>query len=140
MHIRGFQLNDYVRINAIMESMMSESCYGETKTALARQLKWDSELVLVAELEEQVVGLIIGTIDRNRGIVYRLLVEELYQRQGIGRALTSAMLQIFEARKVNDTWITADELNEPLLSFYRALGFGETNFFKTTNRLSIVAN
>jgi ribosomal protein S18 acetylase RimI-like enzyme len=83
---------------------------------------------------------IIGTIDRNRGIVYRLLVEELYQRQGIGRALTTAMLQIFESRKVNDTWITADELNEPLLSFYRALGFGETNFFKTTNRLSIVAN
>jgi ribosomal protein S18 acetylase RimI-like enzyme len=120
--------------------MLTEECYAETKMALSRQLKWDSELVLVAEMEEQVVGLVIGTIDNNRGVVYRMLVEEVYQRRGIGSALIEALIRSFIIRKVSRTWVTADEHNEPALPFYRAIGFRESDFFKSTNRLSIVAN
>lgn len=140
MHIRGFQLTDYVRANSIMESMLGDTCFHETRLALARQLKWDSELVLVAELEEQVVGLIIGTIDRNRGYVYRVLVEEVYQRQGIGRALAESLDRLFQVRDVHSTWVTVDEHNELMTPFYKALGYTEEQFFTTTNRLSIVAN
>jgi ribosomal protein S18 acetylase RimI-like enzyme len=140
MHIRGFQLTDYVRANSIMESMLNDLCFHETRLALARQLKWDSELVLVAEWEEQVVGLIIGTIDKNRGYVYRVLVEEVYQRQGIGRALTESLVQLFKVRDVHSTWMTVDEHNEPITPFYKALGYTEEQFFTLTNRLSIVAN
>lgn len=123
-----------------MESMLSGGSYSETLTALARQLKWDSELVLVAEMEEQVVGLIIGTIENNRGVVYRLLVEELYQRQGIGSALIESIIKLFLVRKVSKTWVTADAYNEAVIPFYRAIGFGDSDFVKSTNRLSIVAN
>ena len=140
MHIRGFQLTDYLRANSIMESMLVDSIFHETRLALARQLKWDSELVLVAELEEQVVGLIIGTIDKNRGYVYRVLVEELYQRQGIGRALTESLVQLFKVREVNQTWVTVDDYSAKITPFFKALGYTEEDFFTMTNRLSIVAN
>jgi ribosomal protein S18 acetylase RimI-like enzyme len=119
--------------------MLEEQAYAESLRALTRQLKWDSELILVAEMEEQVVGVIIGTIENNRGVVYRLLVEE-YQRQGIGSALIESLIKMFIARRVNKTWVTADSSNEKVIPFYRAIGFTEEDFVTKTNRLSIVAN
>src|SRR5262249_28806416 len=43
--------------------------------------------VLVAEIEGQLVGSIIGTFDGWRGNIYRLAVHPGYRRRGIARAL-----------------------------------------------------
>src|SRR5229473_1407520 len=45
--------------------------------------------VLVAEVEGQIVGSIIGTFDGWRGNIYRLAVHPSYRRRGIGRALVA---------------------------------------------------
>jgi ribosomal protein S18 acetylase RimI-like enzyme len=43
--------------------------------------------VLVAELEDQIVGSVIGGFDGWRGNIYRLVVHPEHRRQGIARAL-----------------------------------------------------
>jgi ribosomal protein S18 acetylase RimI-like enzyme len=45
--------------------------------------------VLVAEVDGQIVGSIIGTFDGWRGNIYRLAVHPNYQRRGIARALVA---------------------------------------------------
>jgi ribosomal protein S18 acetylase RimI-like enzyme len=45
--------------------------------------------VLVAEVEGQIVGSIIGTFDGWRGNIYRMAVHPNYRRRGIARALVS---------------------------------------------------
>ncbi|TYP70633.1 GNAT family N-acetyltransferase [Paenibacillus methanolicus] len=139
MHVRSFQLSDYRPVTQLLETVLSEECYELTMEAFARQLSWDSELVLVAAEEDEIIGMIIGTIDNNRGYYYRIAVHPNYQRQGVGKKLIQSLRGRFEQRNVAKILITADEHNEPILSLYESLGYATTDFFRSFQKLSIVA-
>ncbi|REE90531.1 ribosomal protein S18 acetylase RimI-like enzyme [Paenibacillus taihuensis] len=138
MDVRSFQLADYRPVTELLETVLTEQCYEQTMEAFARQLSWDSELVLVAADGEDIVGIIIGTIDNGRGYYYRLAVHPNYQRQGIGKKLIGSLRGRFEQRNVSKILVTADEHNEPILSLYESLGYAATDFFRSFQKLSIV--
>ncbi|KRF23114.1 GNAT family N-acetyltransferase [Paenibacillus sp. Soil787] len=138
MHVRSFQLGDTTSVKTLLQDVLSETCYEETIEAFARQLSWDTELVLIAQEEEQVVGLIIGTIDNNNGYYYRIAVATEYQRKGIGKALIEAMKQRFVQRNVKKIMVTVDVHNEMVLPVYESAGYSTSDFSRTAHRLSIV--
>lgn len=138
MKVRSFQLADYVRISSLLETVLSESCCEDTLSAFGRQLSWDSELVLVAEMEEEIVGVMIGTIDRNKGYCYRVAVHPDHQRRGIGKKLIQAMRQRFEQRQVQRMVVPVDAYNETMLPVYEKAGFRSDDFFRSFGRLSIM--
>jgi len=139
MNVRSFQLSDYRPVTELLQTVLSEQCYEQTMEAFGRQLSWDSELVLVASVDGEIAGMIIGTIDNNKGYYYRVAVHSDYQRQGIGKKLIRSLRQRFEQRNVSKIMITADEHNEPILSLYESLGYAATDFFRSFQKLSIVA-
>ncbi|AJY74420.1 GNAT family N-acetyltransferase [Paenibacillus beijingensis] len=139
MHVRSFQLADYRPVTSLLETVLSEDCYELTMKAFGRQLSWDSELVLVAEEEDKVIGMIIGTIDNNRGYYYRVAVDPDYRKQGVGKELTRLLRQRFEQRNVTKIMVTADEHNEQILPFYESIGYASNDFFRSFQKLSIVA-
>ncbi|HTG70565.1 MAG TPA: GNAT family N-acetyltransferase [Candidatus Udaeobacter sp.] len=139
MNVRSFQLSDYRPITALLEDVLTEECYEQTMEAFARQLSWDSDLVLVAVENSEIVGMIIGTIDNNKGYYYRIAVSPLHQRKGIGKALIQALRQRFEQRHVTKILITADEHNEPVLPLYESMGYVANDFIRSFQKLSIVA-
>lgn len=138
MNVRSFQLSDYKPLTELLEEVLTTECYEQTMEAFARQLSWDSDLVLVAVKESEVVGMIIGTIDNNKGYYYRIAVSPNHQRNGVGKALVTALRQRFEQRNVSKILITADEHNEPVLPLYESMGFASTDFFRSFQKLSIV--
>lgn len=138
MVVRSFQLSDYVSCTELFKHVLTEACYEETMEAFARQLSWDSELVLVAVKDNQLVGVIIGTIDNHEGYYYRIAVSREFQRKGIGKKLIEAMRQRFTQRKVRRILITVDVHNEMVLPVYEAVGYKAADFSRTTHRLSIV--
>jgi ribosomal protein S18 acetylase RimI-like enzyme len=145
MVYRTFQLSDYAPVTRLLNEVLSESCYEETMEAFARQLKWDSELVLVAEEDapvaeenNRIVGIMIGTIDNNQGYYYRIAVDKAFQRQGIGKAMIETMKHRFVQRNVSRILVSVDSHNEPLLPLYESMGYGNTDFLRAFNRLSIV--
>ncbi|THF72653.1 GNAT family N-acetyltransferase [Cohnella fermenti] len=139
MNIRTFQLSDYRSVADLMKDALSEECCDETMGALARQLSWDSELVLVAHRGDSVIGLMIGTIDQNKGYVYRLAVHPEHRRQGIGRSLISAMNGRFRQRNVLKVLIAGDKHNELLLPYYESLEEVPLRYAKLDRPLSIMA-
>lgn len=140
MNIRSVKLSDYVTIKQLLHNELSEDCYDETIEAFGRQLSWDSDLVLVAEKEQDIVGVIIGTIDNNKGYYYRIVVAEGYQRQGIGRSLVAVLKNRFEQRNVSKILIAADEHNEYSLPLFQALGYAASDYLKSSiKKLSIVS-
>ncbi|MFC5530366.1 GNAT family N-acetyltransferase [Cohnella yongneupensis] len=139
MQIRSFQLSDYRSVAELLEEVLSEECCEETMGAFARQLSWDSELVLVAESAGSIAGVLIGTIDKQKGYVYRIAVYEQYRGQGVGRALVASMSSRFRQRKVQKMLIAVDKHNEYLRPFYESLGVGSSDFAHLTQPLSIVA-
>ncbi|MFD0590031.1 GNAT family N-acetyltransferase [Paenibacillus sp. GCM10027627] len=138
MNVRSFQLSDYKPLTELLEEVLTTECYEQTMEAFARQLSWDSDLVLVAVKESEIVGMIIGTIDNNKGYYYRIAVSPEHQRSGVGRALVSALRQRFVGRNVSKILITADEHNEPVLPLYESMGYAATDFFRSFQKLSIV--
>ncbi|WP_442602995.1 GNAT family N-acetyltransferase [Paenibacillus sp. KN14-4R] len=138
MLIRDFQLSDHGSVSMLLEDTLSEECFVETMQALGRQLSWDSELILVAEVEGQVVGTIIGTIDNNKGYFYRIAVTNGYQGKGIGMSMVNALKQRFQMRHVQKILISIDRHNEVAIPVYLSAGYQETDFARSPERLSIV--
>ncbi|SFM03558.1 Ribosomal protein S18 acetylase RimI [Paenibacillus sp. 1_12] len=138
MLVRSFQLSDYVSVTELFKHVLSEACYEETMEAFARQLSWDSELVLVATQNEQIVGVIVGTIDNHNGYFYRIAVSTEYQRRGFGKALIESMRQRFVQRKVRKIMITVDVHNEMVIPVYESAGYQAADFSRSSHRLSIV--
>ena len=137
-NVRSFQLSDYAPLTHLLQETLSDTCYEETMEAFGRQLSWDSELVMVATYQQQVVGVIIGTIDNNHGYYYRVAVSKDYRRKGIGRELINGLKKRFEQRNVRKVFVTIDSHNEPIVPFYESMGFGQTDLERSVRQLSIV--
>jgi ribosomal protein S18 acetylase RimI-like enzyme len=139
MKVRSFQLSDYISVTHLLEKVLPESCYEDTMEAFARQLSWDSELVLVAEKEQSIVGIIIGTIDNNKGYFYRVAVHTDHQRQGIGKTLIETMKQRFVHRNVSRIFVAGDSHNKTFLPVYESVGYRATDFSRAEQRLRITS-
>lgn len=139
MNVRSIQLADYRSIKELFEAVLDEAACAQTLLAFSRQLGWDSDLVLVAAAEEQIVGVIIGTIDNNKGYYYRIAIAEEYQNQGIDKELVHALKQRFDQKKVSKIYVTEDEYNEPIFKLFESLGYATTDFIRSIQKLSIIS-
>ncbi|MDF2721701.1 MAG: family acetyltransferase [Paenibacillus sp.] len=141
MLVRPFRLSDYSAIASLFHDVLSEACCEETMAAFARQLALDPDLVLVADVDKELTGVIFGTIDqRNRGYYYRVAVAESYQRKGIGKSLIAGLKQKFTQRKVSKILVTVDAHNEPVIPVYKAVGYTDIDFSRSFHHLRIVSN
>jgi ribosomal protein S18 acetylase RimI-like enzyme len=92
---------------------------------IARKLKVQRELFLVAELEASVVGVAMAGYDGHRGWVNYLAVDPKQRRRGIGSALmrdAERRLRLLGCPKIN---LQVRRENADVQAFYAALGFQE---------------
>ncbi|GEN33880.1 MULTISPECIES: GNAT family N-acetyltransferase [Aneurinibacillus] len=135
MLIRSFRLGDYVHITRIWQETGLEQTETETLDALAKQLAWDSDLVMIAEYEGEVAGVIVGTIDGTRGYFYRLAVNPALQGRGIGRKLVEALEKRFKERGVTRVFIMVNQDNKKVLPFYSLLGYEVKEYITLSKKL-----
>lgn len=136
MLIRSFRLGDYSAITRIWRETNLDRSETESLDALATQLAWDSELVMVAELDGEVVGVVVGTIDGTRAYFYRLAVDPRVQGTGIGRKLVEAIENRFRQRGVNRVLIMVNQDNKDVLPFYHSLGYELQKYVTLSKKLS----
>jgi ribosomal protein S18 acetylase RimI-like enzyme len=135
--IRSFRLGDYAAITSIWRETGLEQTETETVDALAKQLAWDSELVMVAEIEGQVVGVVVGTLDGTRAYFYRLAVEPNYQNHGVGKALVQALEKTFRDKGATRIFIMVNQDNKKVIPFYNALGYEVQEYITLSKVLSL---
>jgi len=117
--IRSFHLGDYKAVAMIFENTLPSSRIKETNFSFSRTFYWDSDLVMVAILNHVIVGVIVGTIQQNIGICYRIAVEASFQQLGIGKSLMSSLVKCFHARKIFDIEMVIDDMNKEIFSIPR---------------------
>ncbi|MEF3355727.1 MULTISPECIES: GNAT family N-acetyltransferase [Paenibacillus] len=140
MNIRSFQLSDANRVTELLQVALSEDCYENTIGPFARQLSWDSDLIMVAEEDGELVGALIGTIDQNQGYIYRIAIHPDARRRGVGKALVKAVEKRFQQRKVTRVWVAGDEHNKAAMPLYEAMGYGANQIMKAFQNLSILVH
>lgn len=99
MKIRDFRPED---VDALVDLLKANQQFGHPEIdgvdAMLRVHKCDAAEFLVAEAQEDVIGMIRGAYDGSRAIIYLASVHPAHQRKGVGRALVAEIARRFKDR------------------------------------------
>jgi ribosomal protein S18 acetylase RimI-like enzyme len=80
-------------------------------------------VLLLAVMDDVIVGSLLGTFDGWRGNLYRLVVAPEHRRQGIGRQLVREVEQIFQQWGVRRTTVLVEVDRPWAIKFWSAVGY-----------------
>lgn len=107
MEIRDFYPQD---VDALVDILKANQQYGHPEIdgpeAMLRVNECQAAEFLVAKVGDQVTGMIRGTYDGSRAIIYLASVHPDHQRQGIGRALVVEIARRFKERGAGSIAVT----------------------------------
>ena len=90
---------------------------------IAKKLQRDPDLFLLAEVNERLVGTVLGGFDGRRGMVYHLAVEEGYRRQGVGSMLMEALERRLREKGCIRFYLLVTKDNLEAIHFYESQGW-----------------
>jgi ribosomal protein S18 acetylase RimI-like enzyme len=123
MVIRDFHPDD---VDSLVEILKANQQFGhpaiDGPEAMLRVHQCQAAEFLVAEEEGQVIGMIRGTYDGSRAVIYLASVHPDQQRHGIGRQLVREIVMRFQQRGAGSIAVIVPGD----LSFWRKLNFRQT--------------
>lgn len=96
----------------------------DTREEIAKKLKRDPDLFLVAEEDGQLTGTVIGGYDGRRGMVYHLAVAEARRGRGVGQKLMAELEARLKAKGCLKYYLLVTTQNLQVVEFYQHLGWG----------------
>lgn len=123
--IREFQMKDYDALIALWEDakLPSRPLGRDGRDDIERQLKEPTAIYLVAEMDGELVGAVLGTHDGRKGWINRLAVSPAHQKQGIARRLVEELEKRIYGLGI---WIIAcliEDWNEESSQVFESLGY-----------------
>ncbi|MGI5916782.1 MAG: GNAT family N-acetyltransferase [Anaerolineae bacterium] len=101
-------------------------CPSDTRPKIAKKLKRDPELFLVAESDDgRVIGVIMGAWDGRRGWIHHLAVDDAYRNRGVGTALVNAVEERLRAMGCLKVNLLVRRENQAAIRLYRRLGYDD---------------
>ena len=103
---------------------------------IARKLRVQRELFIVADLDGEIVGTAMGGFDGHRGWVYYVAVGPEHRRRGVGTALMKRVeraLSLAGCHKVN---LQVRASNADAAAFYESLGYSIEDRISMGKRLA----
>ena len=85
---------------------------------IEKKLTRDPDLFLVAELDGELVGTIIGGFDGRRGMIYHLAVTATHRRHGIAKTLMGEIEKRLIAKGCIRSYLLVHANNEPARALY----------------------
>lgn len=123
--IREFNMNDYDAAFVLWKNSAPGIGIGrsDTRDEIAKKLRRDPDLFLVATHDEKLIGTVIGGFDGRRGIVYHLAVEYAYRQRGIGKRLMDEIERRLQAKGCLKSYLLVLPDNVEVIEYYRHLGW-----------------
>ena len=133
--VRAFKESDEARVIELWMFAGLTKPWNDPKKDIARKLKTQRDLFLVAELEGVVVGVVMAGYEGHRGWVNYLAVDIGQRRRGIATALmhdAERRLRALGCPKIN---LQVRLENTAVHAFYAAIGFGVDEVVSMGKRL-----
>lgn len=128
VNIREFCFpNDYAPTLKLWENIEVGIHVGRSDTPeeIQKKLKRDPDLFLVAELNDEIIGTVIGGYDGRRGIIYHLAVHKNVREQGVGAMLMNEVEKRLQAKGCVKCYLLVVADNENAIQFYENRGWCE---------------
>ncbi len=123
--IRELRLGDYDALLALWrEAGLPHRPKGrDAREAIARQLKEDTAIYLVAEVAGTVVGAVLGTHDGRKGWINRLAVLTAYRRRRVGAQLLAEAERRLAALGIEIFACLVEDWNGESKAFFEKTGY-----------------
>jgi ribosomal protein S18 acetylase RimI-like enzyme len=96
---------------------------------IAKKLQRDPDLFLVAEIDHQIIGSVMGGYDGRRGMMYHLAISPSHRRQGIAGALVDELEVRLRARGCIRYYLLVTSHNQEAIRFYERRGWERLELF-----------
>lgn len=123
MEIRPYRLEDYEQVRKNLEDGGLLNADIDTAERFAAKIRKDPESILVAAVDDKVVGNIFLIDDGWRALLFRLTVNKEYRECGIGSALLETSEKAAKARGHEYVSFFVDDKNTYLKEYYRRRGY-----------------
>ncbi len=90
---------------------------------IRKKLQRDPDLFLIAEIDSNLVGTVLGGFDGRRGMVYHLAVSEKYRRKGIGELLMDELERRLKSKGCIRCYLLVTVENDGAMKFYKNRGW-----------------
>lgn len=135
LHIRPYQPADEQEVIRIWQICKLLTPANNPHRDIARKLRVQPELFLIAFLDGQVIGTCMAGYEGHRGWINYLAVAPEYRRQGIAShlmAAAEARLKALGCPKIN---LQVRQSNTDVIAFYESLGYAVDNVVSMGKRL-----
>jgi len=78
---------------------------------------------IVAEVNDKVVGYVIGRVTDKKGKIASIAVDPKYRREGTGHQLTAYILNYFKEKKVKRVQVEVRIANQASIKFFQSFHF-----------------
>jgi len=95
----------------------------DTREEIEKKLQRDPDLFLVAEVDGEIVGSVLGGFDGRRGMVYHLAVKKEIHGHGLGGALMDEIERRLKAKGCLRSYLLVRLNNSDVLEFYARRGW-----------------
>lgn len=85
---------------------------------------------LVAEKEREVIGFVIGIVQKKEGHILVIAIRDDYKKKGIGTFLMKKLIDTYKKKGITQLKLEVRASNVAALSMYKNLGFKITNRLK----------
>ena len=130
--IRDFSFpDDYPSVYALWENAGTgiQLRRSDQIEEIAKKLERDPDLFLVAEIEKQIVGSVLGGFDGRRGMIYHMAVLLEYRRLGIALRLMEELERRLREKGCIRYYLLVTEDNQEAIQFYKAHGWERMDLF-----------
>ena len=118
--IRNYQKKDYSQVASILKEADLYDEVWDSEDNLSGMNDKDSESIIVAELDDLVVGnLFIIPYGNKVSYLFRLAVKTQHRQQGIASSLMKHATNIAKNKGVTEIGLYVDSKNQELQSFYK---------------------
>ena len=139
MKIREFRFpGDYPGTLKLWESLEKgvQVNRSDAPDEIQKKLQRDPDLFLIAEMNQEIVGTIIGGYDGRRGMIYHLAVHMSVRGQGIGTLLLREVEQRLHAKGCLKCYLLVTAGNADAIQFYEQVFIGELDHLAATQWLA----
>jgi len=130
--IRGFSFpDDYPAVYTLWENAGTgiQLRRSDQIEEITKKLERDPDLFLVAEIEKQIVGSVLGGFDGRRGMMYHMAVRMEYRRQGIALKLMEELESRLQEKGCIRYYMLVTEDNQEAIQFYESQGWERMDLF-----------
>ncbi|MDO4285721.1 MAG: GNAT family N-acetyltransferase [Eubacteriales bacterium] len=123
--IRAMTLEDYDQVYELWTSIRGFGIRSidDSREGVARFLKRNPGMSVVAVADGKVVGAILCGSDGRRGCLYHVCVHREYRREGIGKAMVAHCMEELRKEHINKVSLIAFAVNDIGNAFWNQIGW-----------------